>query len=178
MDADWASFLSRDDLLGGLPARRASTLLFAIESRTAQLVARSRTAMATYLTERTAEEQEHAFFEALAEGRDLPIQPTVQDLERYAPEWASLVPPDTGVRASLSRLIGEKYLLPESGIRESARRSVCAIRKLENDSSNCMGGRSVQFMSSNCRFGNASSGRCHRCRRDSRTCLHSGRRLP
>jgi amino acid permease len=116
MNADWGSFLSRDDLLGGLPARRASTLLFAIESRTAQFVARSRTAMATYLTERTAEEQEHAFFEALAEGRDLPIQPTVQDLERFAPEWASLVPPDTGVRTALSRLIGEKYLLPESRV--------------------------------------------------------------
>ena len=116
MDANWASFLSRDDLLSGLPARRASTLLFAIESRTAQLVARSRTAMATYLTERTAEEHERAFLAALADGRDLPIQPTVQDLERYAPEWASLVPPDTGVRAALSRLIGEKYLLPEGSI--------------------------------------------------------------
>ena len=108
MDADWGSFLSRDDLLGGLPARRASTLLFAIESRTAQLVARSRTAMATYLTERTAQEHERAFLDALAEGRDLPIQPTIQDLERYAPEWASLAPADAGVRSALSRLLGEK----------------------------------------------------------------------
>ena len=31
---------SRDEILGGMPARRATTLLFAIESRTALLVAR------------------------------------------------------------------------------------------------------------------------------------------
>ena len=116
MDADWSSFLSRDDLLGGLPARRASTLLFAIESHTAQLVARSRKAMATYLTEDTAEQQERAFLDALAEGRDLPLQPTIQDLERYAPAWTELVPPDAGVRAALARLIGEKYLLPENRV--------------------------------------------------------------
>jgi amino acid permease len=112
LDADWSSFLSRDDLLGGLPARRASTLLFAIESRTAQLVARARKAMATYLTQRTAEQQERAFLDALAEGRDGQIQVSIQDLERYAPEWASLVAGDTGVRASLARLIAEKYGLP------------------------------------------------------------------
>jgi amino acid permease len=117
VDTDWSSFLSREDLLGGLPARRASTLLFAIESRTAQLVARSRKAMATYLTERTAEQQEQAFFEALSEGRDLPVQVAIQDLERYAREWAPLVSDDTGVRASLARLIAEKYGLPRGRLR-------------------------------------------------------------
>ena len=50
--------------------------------------------MAQYLTESTAEEQERAFLDALAQGRDLPLQPTIQDLERYAPEWAALVPED------------------------------------------------------------------------------------
>jgi len=49
---------SRDELLGGMPARRASTLLFAIESRTALLVARERRAMATFETDRTEAEQE------------------------------------------------------------------------------------------------------------------------
>jgi hypothetical protein len=84
-DDDWSTFLSREDVLGGLPARRASILLFAIESRTAQLVARSRRALATYLTERTAEQGERAFLDAMSEGRDLALQPTIQDLERYAP---------------------------------------------------------------------------------------------
>src|SRR6266511_6007079 len=67
MTAD--TFFSRDELLGGLPARRASTLLFAIESRTALLVARERRAMATYESHRTVAEKEHAFMAALGEGR-------------------------------------------------------------------------------------------------------------
>lgn len=33
---------SRSELLAGLPARRTGTILFAIEGRTARLVARSR----------------------------------------------------------------------------------------------------------------------------------------
>ncbi|HEX2281426.1 MAG TPA: hypothetical protein VHG52_06650, partial [Thermomicrobiales bacterium] len=114
MSSDWSDFLSRDELLGGLPARRASTLMFAIESRTAHLVARSRRAMATFLTERTAAEQERAFLHALAQGRELPLQPTIQDLERYAPQWADLVPADPSVRAALARMIGAKYTLPKS----------------------------------------------------------------
>ncbi len=44
MDSDGSAFLSRDDLVEGLPARRASTLLFAIESRTAREVLRARQA--------------------------------------------------------------------------------------------------------------------------------------
>jgi hypothetical protein len=42
---------SRDEVLGGLPARRAHTLLFLIESRTAHLVAKSRHAMDLFPTE-------------------------------------------------------------------------------------------------------------------------------
>jgi amino acid permease len=118
---DWSSFLSRDELLGGLPARRASTLLFAIESRTAHLVARSRRAMARFLTERTAEEQERVFLDALAQGREPPLQPTLQDLERYALDWAELVPAEPGIRAALARMLGEKYLL--------SRRQVPQIRR-------------------------------------------------
>jgi amino acid permease len=101
--------ISRDELLGGLPARRASTLLFAIESRTARLLHESRQAVAPLLAGATAEAREHAFLAALAGGRDLPIQSTIQDLERYASQWAALVPPDPNLRAALARLLGEKY---------------------------------------------------------------------
>lgn len=103
---------TRDELLGGLPARRASTLLFAVESRTAHLVKRARTALIPYRSEISQEEQERAFIDALAQGRTPPLQPTIQDLERYAPQWAPLVPPDDGVRAALAKMIGEKYPLP------------------------------------------------------------------
>src|SRR5918997_3516214 len=102
-------FVSREEVLGGLPARRASMLLFAIEGRTARLVDRSRRAMALGVTERSAEERERAFLQALAEGRDLPLHPTIQDLERYAPVWASLVPPDPAMRAAVAHAMGERY---------------------------------------------------------------------
>ncbi len=35
------TLFTRDEVLGGLPARRAATLLFLIESRTAHMVVRS-----------------------------------------------------------------------------------------------------------------------------------------
>jgi amino acid permease len=99
---------SREQLLGGSPARRASTLLFAIEARTAQLVARAHTALTTHVSERSAAEEERAFLAAVAGGRDArPVR--VQDLDRYAPRWGALVPPDPQLRAALGRLILRKY---------------------------------------------------------------------
>lgn len=109
--------LTREEVLGGLPARRASMLLFAIERRTARLVARSRTAIARHLPERTAAERERAFLDALAMGRDSPVRPKIQDLERYAPVWASLVPDDPTVRAALARMMGDQYPLDERQMR-------------------------------------------------------------
>lgn len=107
---------SRDELLGGLPARRASTLLFAIESRTALLVARDRRAMATYETDRTAAEKEQAFLAALGEGRTPPLKPTIQDLDRHAGDWEDLLPADAEGRAALIRRIADKYGWPAQAI--------------------------------------------------------------
>jgi hypothetical protein len=109
--AERTAFFSRDELLGGLPARRASTLLFAIESRTAHLIVRSREAMASYLNERAADERHGAFLEAMAQGRALPVSISVQDLERYAPAWAPLVPAEPALQAELFRLVAAKYQL-------------------------------------------------------------------
>lgn len=117
--ADEGFGFSRDQLLGGMPARRASTLLFAIESRTALLVAKERRAMATFETERSEVEKEGAFMAALAEGRDLPLKPTIQDLDRHAADWADLLPPDAEGRAAILKKIADKYGLPgqATGIR-------------------------------------------------------------
>ncbi len=104
-----SSFFGGQNLLDGMPLRRAGTILFAIEGRTAQLVAQSRQALASYLTEKTAAEKEQAFLSAIAQGRDLPLQPTIQDIERFAPEWASLVPSDDAQRAALAKKLAEKY---------------------------------------------------------------------
>jgi len=100
---------TREEVMTGLPAKRASTLLFLIESRTAHLVARSRQAMELFLTEGAAEERDLAFLEAFALGRDPPLRPTIQDLERYAPQWAPLVPDNPRVQAALAHLMGQKY---------------------------------------------------------------------
>src|SRR5215471_5182541 len=116
MSTDGPAFFSRDELVGGLNARRASTILFAIEARTAHLVARSKRAMAYYLTERTAQEREQEFLLAMAAGRTLPLVPRIQDLERHAPDWASLVPADPRLRAAIAAMMAKKYLLPEDRV--------------------------------------------------------------
>ena len=112
MTADDAPIFTRADVTGGMPARRASTLLYAIEARTALLASRARRAMARFETERTAAESEGQFLSALAEGRSLPLRPTIQDLDRHADHWASLVPADPALRAEILRRIVEKYGLP------------------------------------------------------------------
>lgn len=99
-----------------MPARRASTLLFAIENRTAELVARSRAAMATFRTERSEAERERQFLAAMAAGREPPLRPRIQDVERYAPLWAPLVPADIDVRAALARLLCAKYVLRKGDV--------------------------------------------------------------
>ena len=100
---------TRDEALGGLPARRAATLLFVIESRSAQLEARSRLAAQELPTEKAAQELDLAFLEAFALSREPPIQPTIQDLERHAPKWAHLIPENARLRATLAHLLSEKY---------------------------------------------------------------------
>jgi hypothetical protein len=99
--------ISREEALVGLPARRANTLLFLIENRTAQLVARSRVEFS--LTESTEQERTVAFLEAFAVGNRLPVYLSRQHLERYAPEWAALVPENPRLKAALFHAISQKY---------------------------------------------------------------------
>lgn len=110
------SLFARDELVGGPSARRATTLLFAIESRAAHLLARSPQSVPIVLSERAAKERERAFLEALAQGRDVRVRPTIQDLERYAPEWADLVSDDPGMRAGVAHLLGTKYVFSHQAV--------------------------------------------------------------
>ena len=113
MAADEVPAFSRESVLAGLPARRASTLLFAIESRTALLVSRARHAMARFETERTAADREQSFLAALAAGRTPLAGLRIQDLDRHARGWGDLVPPDPALRAAVLGRIVEKYGMPE-----------------------------------------------------------------
>ncbi len=102
-------FPGREELLAGLPARRADTLLFVIESRTAHLLARSRQAMTPFATEADDDETELEFFGAFSQGRDPPIVPAIQDLERHSGQWAPLVARNPRVRAAVAHRLGMKY---------------------------------------------------------------------
>jgi len=104
------------EVLGGFSAKRAHLLLFQIESRTAHLMLQSRHTVDLYLTEEIAEQQDLAFFEALAAGRELPVRPTIRDLERYAPQWQSLVPPNSTLQATLAHLLAQKYRFAQRDI--------------------------------------------------------------
>jgi hypothetical protein len=107
---------TRSELLGGLPARRASTALFAIESTTARLAAASRINRARYAGERTGAEREQQFLQAIASGGDLPRHVAIVDIERFAPDWAGLVPPDPDARAAVAHLLGGKYRFRERDV--------------------------------------------------------------
>lgn len=105
-----------DEVLGGFAAKRARLLLFQIESRTAYLKVQSQRVVSSYLTEEAAEQQDLAFFEAFAEGRELPVRPTIRDLECYAPQWQSQVPPNLSLQAALAHLLGQKYRFAQRDI--------------------------------------------------------------
>ena len=100
---------TRDEALGGLPARRAATLLFLIENRSAHLEARSRLEAEEFSTEKAAEELDLAFIEAFALSREPPLRVTIQDLERHAAKWAHLIPENARLRAAIAHLLCEKY---------------------------------------------------------------------
>lgn len=103
--------ISREEVLGGLPAKQASALVFAIERRTAYLADQARYVMASYLTESVIEARNQAFLLAFAQGAKLPVQPSIQEVERFAPDWATLVPDNASLRAAVARQLGQKYAL-------------------------------------------------------------------
>lgn len=108
--------LSRAELLGGglggRTAKQASALLLLIETRTAQLLADSRQAAAPYASTATRRAQSQAYLQTLAQGRTTIAPPTIRDVERYARQWAQLVPDSAATRAATAHLLGEKYGLP------------------------------------------------------------------
>lgn len=98
-----------EDLLSGQPQRRARTALFLIESHVARLADQARRAMEVYPSESAAAERDLLFLQAFSAGKDPPLRPTIQDLERFASSWAHLVPDNPRLRAALAHLLGEKY---------------------------------------------------------------------
>jgi len=107
MSFDNDELISREEVLAGLPAKRANTILFLLESRTAQIVARSSVEFS--ITEQAASERDLAFLEAFALGNAPPLHPTIQHLERYAEQWATLVPENPRLKAAIAHALSQKY---------------------------------------------------------------------
>ncbi|MBN1140101.1 MAG: hypothetical protein JXM73_26260 [Anaerolineae bacterium] len=108
--------LSREEVLGGLTARRAQTLLYLIESRTAHLVASSQQALNPFLTAEGERQRDLVFLQAFALGREPPLKPTIQDLERYAPEWRVLVPDNVELRAVIAHLLADRFVFTHASV--------------------------------------------------------------
>ncbi|MCB0162671.1 MAG: hypothetical protein KDI79_00505 [Anaerolineae bacterium] len=104
--------ISREEALGGMPGRvtkQASMLLVLIENRTIYLLSQSQQTAALAFSKAAAQSPHQDFLEAIAQGRDLPFQPTIRDLERYAPQWAILIPANPDTQAAVAHLLGQKY---------------------------------------------------------------------
>src|SRR5918995_82120 len=110
------SFFDREELLAGSPAKRADAILFLIENRTALVVERSHREAQKLPSEEAARDRDLAFLEAFALGRRPAPRPTVQDLERFAADWAALVPANPRLQAALVRRMGERYRLQARSI--------------------------------------------------------------
>jgi Tryptophan/tyrosine permease family len=129
---------TREEAVGGLPAKRARALLFLIERRSAYLAARDQEIAALMaapmmevpapvvaaqllvdkgLSDASGERSDTAgapssdddsFLRAFGQSR-YRLRPNIRQIERYAREWASLVPDNPRLRAAVARLLGEKY---------------------------------------------------------------------
>lgn len=115
--------LSREEVLGGLQGRsvkRAHTTLALIKNRTVWLVAQAEPPVGLILAENTLKARNQAFLAALAQDRDqvatAPIQPPIQAIERYAPQWSALVPADVNSRATLANLLSQEYRFTQSAV--------------------------------------------------------------
>jgi len=108
--------LTRADLLAGLSGRRVSTALYAVESRTAYLDEQARCAAAPAIAEGVAAQRERAFLAAVAAGRDVTGGAGATALERFAPQWAHLVPADPAARAGLAHRLGAKHRFRERDV--------------------------------------------------------------
>ncbi len=100
---------TREEVLGGLPSRRARAVLFLIERQTAHSIAQSGRLDALLPGERAARDRDLAYIRAFALGREPPVRLAIQNIERYADAWAHLVPDNPTLRAGVAHVIAQKH---------------------------------------------------------------------
>ncbi|HUS94087.1 MAG TPA: aromatic amino acid transport family protein [Patescibacteria group bacterium] len=106
--------ISRDEVLAGLggrPTRQANTTLALIENRTAHLVTQAYVPAGFGLTETAIGSRSQAYLESIAMVREQQARPSIQDIERFASQWAVLAPETPKVRAILANLLSSRYTL-------------------------------------------------------------------
>lgn len=90
-------------------SERAESLLFHIETRVARHAAHSHHGLHQFISDHSARRDRHAVLEARARGVRSPVRPSVQEMERFAPEWRYLVPHDPGIRAAMAHRLALDY---------------------------------------------------------------------
>lgn len=123
---------SREEALGGMPGRRAQTLLFLIERRVSRLAAQWQTlAMLSagpeaaltlpyvgdeLLAGEPASHDDPASLDVFVLAREGSRRLTARHIERYAPDWAPLIPPQNPrLSAALAHLLAQKYRFTRDG---------------------------------------------------------------
>ena len=114
---DDAGLFSREEVLAGLPARRARTLVYLIEKAAARLRLDREVPTMALGGERSAEARGLAWIEAFALDEEPSGPLTAQDIEAAAGRWASLVPRSAEIRAATARLLSERYQLDRRRMR-------------------------------------------------------------
>ncbi len=104
--------ISKEELLAGMPAKRAKTLLFLLEKQTSVLAKRSQVAFS--LTDSGEEDGELAFLQAFTLDKSKAPHPTIQQLERFATDWSGLVPNNPQIKAALVEALTKKYRFTQS----------------------------------------------------------------
>jgi amino acid permease len=111
--------ISREEVLEGLGGRvnkQAATVLALIEGRTSYLIAHAQQVANTALAVAATQSPNQAYLAALAEGREKQPSPTIQAIERFAPQWSVLVPDNPTIRAAVAHLLGQHYVFTAAAV--------------------------------------------------------------
>jgi len=103
------SFLPQESRSDDVPAQPAMRLLSFVESRTAYLMAQTERAIAILLN---VNAQSESASNRMASSPELVTKRvTIHDLERYAPQWANLIPDEAAVQAAITHIFAKKIYL-------------------------------------------------------------------
>jgi hypothetical protein len=140
---------TREEVLGGLPARRAHALLYQIEGATARAARRTgRVAsligiaetnpptVASLSGEDLPRDSDAAWYQTFDRRRGDRPPPSVQQIERCARDWGYLAPKTARLQAALAHLMGQKYRFTRGavpGIRSALQWDTAEVRQAYRD---------------------------------------------